>query len=132
MNPYWGVSFFEFFYLFFSRVPEWIHGRLAHDEIQVFSLIFLSVSCSILGCFLVYRKMSMMVNSLSHTVLIGIVSVFLLYKLIFRVHLYVFDLSLYWLLIAAIITSVITYFFTSFLHERLQVQEDASIGLVFT
>lgn len=132
MNPYWNASFFDFFLIFFSRFPNWITGDFAHDEIQILALVMLSISCCILGCFLVFRKMTMMANSLSHTILAGIVMTFLLMRVISHQSHYTINLSIPYLLLAAFISSILTYFFTQFLHEKLEIQEDASIGMVFT
>lgn len=131
ISPYWNTNFMEFIQTFFMRFPNWIRGELVHDEVQVFALFFLSISCSLLGFYLVYRKMSMIANSLSHTALIGVVSVYLL-SLVYMPVGFSLNLSMQWLILAAFITSLVTYFLTNFLSLRLKVQEDASIGLVFT
>src|SRR5690348_5384464 len=83
MNPYWGASFSEFILLFFHRMVQWLTGSLslcdlASDEIQVLTLICIAFSGALLGCFLVLKKMTMLANSLSHTILLGIVGSYLL------------------------------------------------------
>ena len=44
-------------------------------EIQIISII-ISIACSLPGSFLVLRKMSMMTDSITHTILLGIVCAF--------------------------------------------------------
>ena len=43
-------------------------------------LILTSISCSLLGIFLVLRKLSMMTDAISHSVLLGIVLAFFLVR----------------------------------------------------
>lgn len=94
------------------------------DLLQWAVLSGIAVSCGLLGPFLVLRKMTMFANSLSHTILLGIVLAFLLTGSAF------FNLST--LLIGALIASLMTAFFTGGLVKVFRLQEDASIGLVFT
>ncbi len=82
LNPYQGVNFFEFFFVFFQRLWGFLTGtlgfhQLANDEIQVIVLSLIGASSALVGTFLVLRKMSMLANSLSHTILVGIVIAFL-------------------------------------------------------
>jgi len=42
-----------------------------------------SAACSLLGPFLILRKMSMMIDSITHTILLGIVIAFFITKEIF-------------------------------------------------
>ena len=133
MNPYWGKSFFQFFPLFFVRLTKILTGNLslsnlASDEIQIFVLALISITSALIGTFLVLKKMTMLANSLSHTILLGIVIAYLLLfsnsgemKMNFRV-----------LLIAALATGVLTTLCTQFIHHKIRLQLDASIGIVFT
>ena len=41
--------------------------------ISLYVLILTSISCSLLGVFLILRKISMLTDAISHTVLLGIV-----------------------------------------------------------
>lgn len=140
-NPYDDQTFWGFLFLFLTRVKELIMGQLpisqlASDEIQVFVLAGLSASCALLGTFLVLRRMTMLANSLSHTILMGIVFAFLWHQshpsqtFSQTDHLEMIPMPL--LLIAALIMGFITVFLTEFLTKVGRLQEDASIGLVFT
>lgn len=51
--------------------------ELSHDASQVISLVLIGISSAVLGVFLVLRKMTMLANSLSHTMLIGVVGAYL-------------------------------------------------------
>lgn len=129
-NPYWGKDFFSFFALFFQRLfsGELFTGNLASDEIQMFVLMLIAVSASIVGTFLVLKKMTMLANSLSHTLLLGLVVAFIIIQPLNWEE----GLNFSTLLLASLITGLITTFLTQWLTRFLRVQEDASIGLIFT
>ncbi len=136
MNPYWGVNFFEFLGLFFSRLFLLMTGKiplneLASDEIQVFALILIGFSSVLVGSFLVLKKMTMLANSLSHTILLGIVlsALLVIGRSNLGAELFI-DFKI--LLIAALCTAVLTVLLTQWLIHVVKLQEDASIGLVFT
>lgn len=119
MNPYWNATFPEVFYLFVRRLCTGEIGTPAPDEIQIFTLSCVAAACGCIGPFLVLRRMTMLANSLSHTLLLGIVAALLL-------------LSGGSLVLGALIAAVLTVALTEGLHRLLQIPEDASIGLVFT
>lgn len=83
--------------------------------------IFISVACSVIGVFLVLRSMSMIADSITHTILLGIVIAF------FITH----DLNSPLLIIGASIMGVITAWFTESLKQTKLLSEDSAIGIVF-
>lgn len=97
----------------------------ATDEVQIAVLGCIAISCGILGPFLVLKKMAMFANSLSHTILLGIVLSFLCLG---TAALFDFTHLLFGALIAAILTAVLTEGLTKWFH----LPEDASTGLIFT
>ncbi|WP_316358771.1 metal ABC transporter permease [Candidatus Neptunichlamydia sp. REUL1] len=130
MNPYTGQSFFGFFGVLFKRVFLALTGdahSLASDEVQLLVLIMIALSSALVGTFLVLKKMTMLANSLSHTVLLGIVGAFLITR-----GEGIYNIGVPTLLIGALITALCTTFSTEFLHKKLRLQEDTSIGLIFT
>ena len=130
MNPYTGQSFFGFFGVLFKRVFLALKGdahSLASDEVQLLVLIMIALSSALVGTFLVLKKMTMLANSLSHTVLLGIVGAFLITR-----GEGIYTIGVPTLLIGALITALCTTFSTEFLHKKLRLQEDTSIGLIFT
>ena len=134
LNPYSGHSFFGFFAVLFSRIFLFLTGKgegLASDEIQLIVLVCIALSSALLGTFLVLKKMTMLANSLSHTILLGIVGAFLIGKIAFG-QTSLTDMTPIALISGALITALCTTFSTEFLHKRLRLQEDASIGLIFT
>ncbi|MFC7680288.1 metal ABC transporter permease [Paenibacillus sp. GCM10028914] len=79
------------------------------------------LSCGIIGVFLILRRLAMMADAISHTVLLGIVTAFLITR----------ELSGSHMLIGAIIAGLMTSVLVQWFHSR-GVQQDASIGVVFT
>lgn len=89
-------------------------------EIQLIAA-FTAAGCAIPGVFLLLRKMSMVSDSITHTILLGIVLAF------FAVN----DLSSPFLLIGAAIMGPITVWLTELLSKTKAVSEDAATGIVF-
>lgn len=139
-NPYTGTTFFQFFVLLFQRLWLFLTGQLpggvVSDELQILVLVGLSLSASTIGCFLTLRRMTMLANALSHTILLGIVFVYFLmtHGLIssFDANSHVDAISLEGMLIASLAMGILTAFFTDFLTKHARLQQDASIGIVFT
>lgn len=88
----------------------------------ILTAALVAIPCSILGVFLVLRKMVMIGDAISHAVLPGIVIAYLITSS--------FD-SVYMVFGAATI-GIITTFLIEFLHRKARIQEDASIGVTFT
>ena len=89
-------------------------------EIQLIAII-VAVACSLPGVFLVLRKMAMMSDAITHTILLGIVIAF------FAVN----SLTSPLLIVGAAIMGVITVFLTEMLNSTKLVSEDSAIGIVF-
>lgn len=89
-------------------------------EIQLIAVL-VAVACSLPGVFLVLRKMSMMSDSITHTILLGIVLAF------FLTH----DLSSPLLIAGAALIGVVTVWLTETLNRTRLMSEDSSIGIVF-
>lgn len=84
--------------------------------------ILIACSCSFLGVFLVLKKMSMLTDAITHTVLLGIIISFFIVK----------DLSSPVLLFGASITGLITVFLVELLVNSRMMKEDASIGVILS
>ncbi len=136
MNPYFAKNFFSFLAVFAQRLFFFFSGQLplqeiASDELQILVLSLISCACGIVGSLLVLKKSTMLANSLSHTVLLGI-SVSYLIVVFFSEQQTQGVIGIYVLLLAAFITAILTTVLTQFLVHSLRLQEDASIGLIFT
>lgn len=93
---------------------------LPQIEIQLIAMLS-AAACAIPGVFLVLRRMSMMSDSITHTILLGIVLSFFLTK----------DLSSPILIFGAGIMGIITVWLTETLTRTRLLSEDSSIGIVF-
>lgn len=137
-NPYSGLSFggvlLQLAIRFMSFLRGEIHSdNLASDEIQMIVLAGVAASSALVGTFLVLRKMTMLANSLSHTILIGIVIAFIWSYGISNSSAHSYEaLNIQYLLIASLAMGLITAFLTEFLTKAARLQEDASTGIVFT
>lgn len=139
LNPYSGSTFIEFFGVLLGRLWAFATGNLpssalASDEVQLLVLTGVALSSALAGSFLVLRKMTMLANSLSHTILLGIVGAFLFTHslLLADAHGHEDPINVSTMLIAAVVVGLLTTFITEFLHKVGKLQEDASTGLVFT
>lgn len=99
---------------------------LVSDEIQVLVLVGVSASAAMVGSFLILRRMTMLANALSHTILIGIAVAF------FVVGGEGDEMPMMAMLIASLVMGMVTAFLTELLTKAGRLQEDASTGLVFT
>ncbi|GGF89500.1 metal ABC transporter permease [Paenibacillus abyssi] len=79
------------------------------------------LSCGLIGVFLILRRMAMMADAISHSVLLGIVIAFIITRQLSGGHM------LIGAIIAGLLTAVLVQWFNS-----LSIQHDASIGVVFT
>jgi manganese/zinc/iron transport system permease protein len=89
-------------------------------EIQLSALV-VAVACSLAGVFLVLRRMALMSDAISHTVLLGIVLAWFITR----------DLASPVLILGAASMGVATVALVELLRRTGLVREDASIGLVF-
>ena len=133
-NPFYNTDFFEFLFLFVRRLILLLTGQLpiyqlASDEIQIYTLAGISISSALVGTFLILKRMTMLANALSHTLLIGIV---LAYFFGANKESYSTTFPIYLMIIASVIMALLTTFLSEFLTVRLKLQEDAGVGLVFT
>lgn len=93
-----------------------------NDKLTLITALLIAWSCSLLGCFLVLRKVVMVGDAISHSVLPGIVIAYLISTRFDSV----------FILIGAAVFGVFTTFIIDFFHKKLKLQEDASIGITFT
>lgn len=83
--------------------------------------LLVGLTCGIAGVFLILRKMSMIADAISHTVLFGIVMAYIITQ----------SLNGFWMLIGAAVAGILTAYLVQLLHSS-GIQEDAAIGVVFT
>lgn len=89
-------------------------------EIQLIAAL-VAMACALPGVFLVLRRMAMMSDAISHSILLGIVIAFFLTE----------DLTSPLLIVGAALTGVAMVGLVELLQRTRLVREDAAIGLVF-
>jgi manganese/zinc/iron transport system permease protein len=92
----------------------------AQIEIQLIASV-VAIACAIPGTFLVLRKMALISDAISHSILPGLVLGF------FITH----DLNSPLLIIMAALSGVVTVVLVEFIQKTKLVKEDTAIGLVF-
>ncbi|GAA4246802.1 metal ABC transporter permease [Winogradskyella damuponensis] len=92
----------------------------AQLEIQLIASL-VAVACAIPGTFLVLRKMAMISDAISHSILPGIVVGFFVTQ----------DLNSPLLILLAALTGIITVVLVEYIQKTGLVKEDTAIGLVF-
>src|SRR5262245_32865288 len=95
------------------------------DEIAFWSIVLgivCNVTCALLGCYLVLRRMSLIGDAISHGVLPGIVLAYLLTD----------QLTGLPILLGAMLLGFLTAWLTQALASSGKVSEDAGMGIVFT
>lgn len=93
------------------------------NDIYIISTAALvSISCALLGCYLILRRMAMVGDAISHAVLPGIVIAFLVSG----------SRDSVTMLVGAGLIGIATTFLIEFFHKKAKLQADASIGVTFT
>lgn len=88
---------------------------------SLYILITTSLACAVLGVFLVLRRLSMVSDAISHSVLLGIVIGYFVTK----------DIGSVLLIIGASLFGVLTTVCIELLIKSKRVTEDASVGIIF-
>jgi manganese/zinc/iron transport system permease protein len=81
-----------------------------------------AMSCAVIGCFLVLRRMSLMGDAISHAVLPGIIAAFLLTG----------SLKALPVFIGGAAIGIVTAFLSELIHRLGRVEGGAAMGIVFT
>lgn len=82
---------------------------------------FVAGSCAMLGCFLILRKLAMLSDAISHSILLGIVIAFVLFESAAPIVMF----------IGAVVVGMLTTYFVQLLSSG-GVNEDAAMGVTFT
>ncbi len=80
-----------------------------------------AVACALGGAFLVLRRLSLLADAISHSILFGIVLAWVMVK----------DLGSPWLLLGATLSGVFAVWLVEWFQKKAGIKEDAAMGLVF-
>jgi manganese/zinc/iron transport system permease protein len=105
---------FEIFYLI-GEHPGYIGW-------MVLMGFFVAASCSLVGNYLVLRRISLVGDAISHSVLPGIAVAFLISN----------SRDSIWMFLGALVAGIATTVFIQVIHSKTRVKEDAAIGITFS
>lgn len=88
----------------------------------------IALSGALLGTFLLLRGMSLTTDAISHTVLLGVIVMFLITVKLLSMEM---DLSSPILIVGAAISGLVTVLLTELIHRSGIVKQDAALGLAF-
>ncbi len=88
----------------------------------IFMGLLVSSACGVIGCFLMLRRMALVGDAISHSVLPGVVIAFMISK----------SRDSVWIFLGALVAGIITTMLIEVIHARTRVKEDAAIGITFT
>ena len=86
-----------------------------------------SLVCSVVGCFIILRKLSFLSDAIAHSMLAGVVGGYLLMKLIFNVEAHVGAM-----LIGALLAGIVTVGMVGFVTRVSRIKQDTAIGIMYT
>lgn len=92
----------------------------SYMEIQLIA-VMVAIGCSIPGCLLVLKQMAMLADSITHTILLGIVLAYFLTN----------DLNSPLLILGAGLMGVCTVWLTETVERTKKVSADAAVGLIY-
>ncbi len=102
-------------------VEPW--AKYADSFIWILAMGFLvTVACGFIGTFIVWRRMALVGDAISHSVLPGIVIAFLISQ----------SRDTLPMFLGAICAGVLTTFLIEFIHQKSRIKTDAALGIVFT
>jgi len=95
---------------------------MSAPQLEILAIAVLAaVGCSLVGVFLMLRRLAMLADAISHAILPGLVVAFFLTG----------NVSSPWLILAAAATGVLTVALVEMLSRSGRLKEDAAMGLVF-
>ncbi len=86
-----------------------------------------SIVCSVIGCFIVLRRMSFLADAIAHSMLAGVIAGYLITKLLLGN-----EAQLPAMLLGAFIAGVVTVAMVSFVTGFSRVKQDTAIGIMYT
>jgi len=86
-----------------------------------------SIVCSVVGCFIVLRRMSFLADAIAHSMLAGVIAGYLLIKIVFGQ-----EAELGAMLIGAILAGIATVGMVGFVTRFSRIKQDTAIGIMYT
>jgi manganese/zinc/iron transport system permease protein len=126
MSPLPDQGFFSFIVSLWVRAFLFLTGQihpqeLVIEDLQFWALILSGLIGLFLGFYLIYNKMTMVANSLSHTILLGLIVVFMGLKLI-NISIGIENIPFIYQLAASVFTAFITLISLNYLSKRVSLE----------
>ncbi len=86
-----------------------------------------SIVCSVVGCFIVLRKMSFLADAIAHSMLAGVIAGYLLIKIVLGR-----EAQLGAMFIGAILAGILTVAMVGFVTRFSRIKQDTAIGIMYT
>lgn len=116
MNDF--IPAFDFTRVF---VTPWTEGAQSFAWIALMGF-FVAASCGLIGNYLILRRMALVGDAISHSILPGIAIAFILAG----------SRSTWIMFIGALVAGILTTVIIEVIHKRSRVKQDAAIGIAFT
>ena len=124
-DPYYDATFFPTILLFFQRLFAFDYTEVFPDEMQLILLSAFSISASLLGVLLVLGKNTLLTNTLSHTMLLGVVIAYF-----FSNFFHIEGIGQIFLYVASFFVGFLTCVAVEYLSKKRCISTDASNGMV--
>ena len=116
-------------------LAPWVHWLP-----QTLGSMLIGVTCGVLGCFVVLRRMALIGDALSHSILPGVVGALLLFGVSASAPAWLPSVLAgaserwlpLWLLGGAMVAGLATAVIISVVHRHSRTKEDSAIGIAFT
>ena len=86
-----------------------------------------SLACSMVGCFIILRKLSFLSDAIAHAMLAGVVAGYLLMKVMFGT-----EAHLGAMLLGALLAGMVTVAMVEFVTRVSRIKQDTAIGIMYT
>ena len=86
-----------------------------------------SIVCSLVGCFIVLRRMSFLADAISHAMLAGVIGGYLVMKILFNQ-----ETPVGAMLVGAMLAGIVTVTAIGFVTRVSRIKEDTAIGIMYT
>lgn len=112
---------------------------MSWDQIEAFHISYgamiraviggtlVSIVCSVIGCFIILRRMAFLADALAHSMLAGVVGGYLIMKLAFGL-----DASAPAMLLGAMMAGFVTVGMIGFVTRVSRIEKDTAIGIMYT
>jgi len=107
----------------FQRVfiEPWTHGFTSFGWIALMGF-FVAAACGLIGNYLILRRMALVGDAISHSILPGIAIAFLLAG----------TRNTWVMFVGALVAGILTTVLIEIIHKKSRVKQDAAIGIAFT